>query len=158
MNLTEVRNRPVVDVSTARTVARVAGVAVDATTSRIVGFHLDRSEGGDWIDWSDVKALGNDALTVVDLTHLHAAGELEKDLAQRTTKAVGGLVLDDHGFALGRLSDLELDETSGAVTGVVVDSGAHFEGHELLGVGRYATVVGAALPPPQLGTAVGPPQ
>jgi len=141
MRMAELRKRPVVDLSSARRVARVADVAVDPATGRVVGLRLAKSEGGDWVDWSGVHGVGADAVTVSSLAALRSAGDAEKEALARTAKALKRRVLSDRGVELGTLRDLELDESTGVVAGVVLDDGRSLPGEALLGMGRYATVV-----------------
>ena len=59
----------------------------------------------------------------------------------RADHVIGGRVLTDQGWELSHLADIDLDPTTGQVIGERLADGTSLELADLIGIGRYATVV-----------------
>jgi sporulation protein YlmC with PRC-barrel domain len=139
MNLSDLAGRPVLDLTTATNVGKVADFVIDPVTRRIVGFQLANVKGpGSWLAWDAMNTLGADALTIDRADVLTEPPEHSRGL--RADKVIGGRVLTDSGRELRNLVDLEIDPDTGQITGLKI--GDHsMPADALIGVGRYATVV-----------------
>lgn len=139
MNLSDLTDRPVLDLSTATTVGKVSDFVIDPATRRIVGFHLASVKGStSWLSWQAMNSLGADALTIDHSDVLTQPPERSRGL--RADKVIGGRVLTDSGRELLNVADFEIDADTGQITAIKI--GDHsMPADALLGVGRYATVV-----------------
>ena len=139
MNLSELYERPVLDLTTATTVGKVSDVVLDPGTRRIVGFHLAGVKGpASWLSWEAINALGADAVTIDRSDVLTAPPEHSRGL--HADKVIGGRVLTDSGRELRNIVDFEIDADTGQITAIAI--GDHkMSAEALIGVGRYATVV-----------------
>ena len=115
MNLSDLAGRPVLDLTTATNVGKVADFVIDPVTRRIVGFHLADVKGpAYWLSWDAMNALGADALTIDRPDVLTEPPEHSRGL--RADKVIGGRVLTDSGRELRNLVDFEIDADTGQIT------------------------------------------
>ena len=141
MRFTELVGRPVMDLATATGVGHIDDAIVDPSNRRIVGFVLKKTPAkADWLPWEQVKALGADAVTVETAEAIVDRGAVAGH-PLRADKIIGGRVLTNQGWELANLADVELDPATGEVTGLVPADGATLPSGDLVGIGRYATVV-----------------
>ena len=139
MNASELFGRPVLDLATATTVGRIDDVVVDPTDRLAVGVRLAKSSAGDWLAWTDISAIGPDAVTIAAADLVGSYSEEPARRPLRGNGALGGRVLTDQGRELGPLDDIDLDD-DGAIVALVVGA-SRVEPEDLLGIGSYATVV-----------------
>ena len=140
MKFTDLVTHPVMDLATATSIGRIDDAVVDPSTRRLAGFVLKKTPvKADWLAWQHVSALGADALTVASAD---AIGEREASgRLLRSDHVIGGRVLSDQGWELANLADIEFDAATGAVTALVLADGTSLEPGDLIGIGRYATIV-----------------
>jgi sporulation protein YlmC with PRC-barrel domain len=140
MRLRETRSREVVDTSTATGVGRVDGAVLLLDPPRVHALRLSRGRHGSLLSWSDLIAVGPDAVTVPSAAVLRepadsqeaAAAEPDRDLLDKPA-------LSEFGMDLGTVLDAELDPESGALLSIVTDRG-ELDPKRLLGVGGYAAM------------------
>jgi sporulation protein YlmC with PRC-barrel domain len=136
MRFSESRSRRVLDTSTAVEIGVVDGFVVDAASRRVHAVRVGKHAGGSILPWGDLQAFGPDAVTVQSDASIREASE-PLDAAG---DLVGGLVLTDKGFELGRVDDVEFDPETGGLEQLHL-GGRSLEAGGLLGAGRYAVVV-----------------
>lgn len=139
MRLRECLGHPVLDTSTATTIARIDGLVVDPAQRRIAAIRL-RGAGRKpiYLLWEDLDAFGPDAVTVASAEVLR---RLENGaLPYPELESIGRRVLTEAGDELGTVEDLEFDPSSGAVEAVFTQSD-QIDGKRILGLGAYALVV-----------------
>jgi len=120
MRVSELKDRPVIDPTTARKLGRVVDVLLDPTARQLVGVII-APEGGDSaehkISASLIARIGVDAVMLRDATD---QGTLEVDADRNGyldyTSLVGLEVLDDGGNHVGHLNDARIDPDSLAIT------------------------------------------
>ena len=144
MLFSEGHGHKVVSTGSAETVGRVDDFVVDPSTQQVVAVLLKKTPDKD-VDvllWGDIQAFGQDAVTVTGADSLSRATEQTTALTGKTHELVGKRTLSSAGDELGKVRDVEFDDASGAITGILLkDSG--IEGSRLVGVGSYAVVVEA---------------
>jgi sporulation protein YlmC with PRC-barrel domain len=122
--------------STAEEVGRVDGFAVNAVAHRIHAIRVGKHKGGSVLLWSDVHAIGPDAVTVrSDDAVREPSAPLDEggDLVSRR-------MLTDRGFEIGTVEDVEFDPNTGQLQLIHLRDRA-IDASALLGSGRYAVVV-----------------
>lgn len=142
LRFSEAEHTPVYTKSSADEVGRVTRYVVDATAHRIAAVHVaGRRSKAQLVDWDDVVGFGPDAVVIDDGDHLRSAtGDHEEQVVAGRLELRGRRVLTDAGFDIGALTDVEFDESSGAIERIVtVDASVRGEG--LLAIGPYAVVV-----------------
>jgi sporulation protein YlmC with PRC-barrel domain len=141
MLFSDAKGRKVVSSSDAATVGKVSRFVVDPGLRAVVAVELKKSDTGDVLRWSDITAFGADAVTVTDATKLGDGGPDVQALSGKDHRVLGKRVLTSGGDELGKLEDVDFDPQSGALTALLVSSGADVAAERLLGVGSYAVVV-----------------
>jgi sporulation protein YlmC with PRC-barrel domain len=141
MLFSEARGRKVVSSSTAATVGKVSKFVVDPATRSVAGVELKKTENGDMLRWSDITAFGADAVTVTGPDRIGDGGESMKALSGKAHRLLGKRVLTSTGDELGKVSDVDFDPGTGALTALLIDRGLEVAAARLLGVGSYAVVV-----------------
>lgn len=143
MRFSEVRKRDVVTTDTAETIGRIDALIVDPSSRSVGAVRLakvDRDAAGDHVSWSDLQAFGQDVVTVATAAVLRAPdGPREADF-KKVGAIVGKQVLDDAGFGLGDVDEVEFDPATGAVT-TIITKAHQIAGERLLGIGTFAVVV-----------------
>jgi sporulation protein YlmC with PRC-barrel domain len=141
MKFTELVGRRVMDLAIATSVGRIDDGVLEPSTGRLAGLVLKKTPGkGDWLAWERINALGTDAVTVATADAVGDRGDVSGRLL-RSDKVIGGRVLSDHGWELPNLADVDLDPATGQVTGLVLADGTTIAPSDLIGIGRYATIV-----------------
>lgn len=141
IRFSDIAGNPVMDTSTATTVARLQAPILDPATRRVVGFRVRRSKGpGNVLLWESVAGLGPDAVTVATAEHLADPPAELKPRAGRKLDVLKRRVLTEHGHGLGKLRDIEFDPADGRITSLMLKD-SFVDGERLLGIGRYAVVV-----------------
>lgn len=140
--LTHLTGRPVLDISTATTVGQVGPAVLDPSTASITAFRLAKTSGdADVLPWSAIKAVGPDALTIETSSDLRTAdGRAEKRAAEHSLEIIGARVLTTTGRDCGIVTEIGINEATGAVETIVASEGEH-PGASVTGFGDYALIV-----------------
>lgn len=140
MRLRETRQREVVDTSNATGVGRVDGAVLQLDPPRVHALRLSRTRDGALLSWSDLTAVGPDAVTVPSATVLReAADPAEAAAAAADRDLLDKPAVSEFGMDLGTVLDAELDPDTGALLSIVTDRG-ELDPKRLLGVGGYAAI------------------
>lgn len=142
MQWSQLKGRKVVSTATADKVGKVNGFVLDPATRSVVALVLKKTESGSVVRWTDLVAVGSDAVTVADTAVIVEPDEALEALGGKRGAVLKKVVLDDDGRAIGKVTDLDLDPDSGALRELVLDERT-VVGERLLGVGSYAVVVRA---------------
>ncbi|MDO9456348.1 PRC-barrel domain-containing protein [Nocardioides sp.] len=142
MQWSQLKKHKVVSTATADKVGKVDGFLLDPATRSVVGLTLKKTDSGSVVRWSDLVAVGADAVTVPDAAVVLEPDEAQGALADKRGSVLKKLVLDDDGNALGTVKDIDLDPETGALRELLLDTRT-VSGDRLLGVGSYAVVVRA---------------
>jgi uncharacterized protein YrrD len=134
MHLSEIRGRRVVSRSSAETLGAVSDVSVTPNPATVSAIHVGKGRKGETIGWAEIVGIGPDAVIVTD----DAAATPETEGAS----PMGRLLLSELGNAIGSVTDVEFDETSGTVISLATDT-ALIEGDRLIADGPYAIIVAA---------------
>jgi uncharacterized protein YrrD len=153
---------PVVTLDGGDDVAEVKDVVYDADGARLIGFTLNkrgwfRGPMNQVLPWSEVSAIGRDAVMVRDTNSLTERDDAPVEVAEPATNrnVIGNVVLTDAGVELGRVADLivELDDQA-TVVGYQLDPpaaprGGHHHGMLLIPLPEQISVSGDALVVPK---------
>lgn len=136
--LSEAVGTRVMSKASAQRVGKLERVVFDVPPRRVVAVQVG---GKDLVDWSAVSGLGTDAAVIESEEHLRPAADAREE------RALGGdldwkgkRVLSDRGNELGTVTEIELDETSGAIEAVDT-TGGRVGPERLLALGSYCLVV-----------------
>lgn len=143
MQWSQLKGRKVVSTATADRVGKVNGFVLDPATRQVVALELKKTDSGSLVRWSDLVAVGTDAVTVADAAAVVDPDETLEALSGKRGAVLKKLVLDVDGRALGKVTDLDLDPETGTVRELVLDERT-VTGDRLRGVGSYAVVVTSA--------------
>ena len=146
MLYSDLKGRKLVDTSTADTVGKVDGFLLDPATRTVAGLEFKKTDHGSVVTWSDLTAVGADAVTVAGATVLSDPEGRLADLATKDGQVLKKRVLSDAGIDLGSVHDIDFDPESGALLELIVGSKKQrhsIAGSRLRGVGSYAVVVKA---------------
>jgi sporulation protein YlmC with PRC-barrel domain len=95
------------------------------------------------IGWSDIHAVGTDAVVVDNEAALRASqNDAEQRVIDDDLTILGKIALDDLGDEIGLVADLEFDPDDGRVRQLTVLDHP-IEGSRIRGIGTYAVVVAA---------------
>jgi len=147
MKLREAYGRKVVSTDDAEAIGRVDAFIIDPRQRSVVGLRLAKVRGDrPFLSWANLQGFGTDAITVgsADLLRL-AADEAEERAASKALQPIEKLVLSEYGTALGKVEDVDFDETSGALVGFDLGDAGNVSSDRLLGIGSYAVVVEEAV-------------
>lgn len=139
MRFSEVRHHDVVDVEQASTVGRVEALVVGVDPTQIAALRVAKSDVGDLLVWSALKAFGPDAVTIASTAALASADETHRALADPDRDLLGKRALSERGNSLGTVTDAEFDPATGRITTVRTDT-QDLPGERLRGLGTYAAV------------------
>lgn len=146
MLYSDLKGRKLVDTSTADTAGKVDGFLLDPSSRSVVALEFKKTDHGSTVAWSDLTAVGADAVTVAGASVIVDAEGHLADLATKDGQVLKKRVLSDAGEDLGSVHDIDLDPQSGALLELIVGEKKHrhsVAGARLLGVGSYAVVVKA---------------
>jgi sporulation protein YlmC with PRC-barrel domain len=139
MRLSELTWQPVITRGDAAELGRIANFVIDPSEARVCSYRLEGSNR--LLPISAATAVGPDAVVVQDGTELHEPRSLvEQRAVEHDLQVLGARVLTDAGEELGRLHELQFDESTGMIEELDVQ-GRPVAGSELLGVGTHAVVV-----------------
>ncbi len=106
--------RQVISTKDARVLGTVRRFMVEASAGRVVAIQIQGRAGADLIDWQHVSNFGADAVMVSAAELLRGpASPWEERYVRGEFDLRGNLVLTDDGEAIGRLADVEFDESDG---------------------------------------------
>lgn len=142
IRLSQVRGQRVMARDGAQIVGSVRRLLVDVVTDSVVALQLEgTSDGRTIVEWSDLAAIGPDALIVEsEDVRRGPLSVIEQDFVGGKLDLPNKLVLTDAGDAVGRLTDLAFDEASGHVTEIEVP-GHVLPLSGLVALGPYALIV-----------------
>ena len=146
MLYSDLKGRKLVDTASADTVGKVDGFLLDPSTRSVVALEFKKTSHGSVVAWSDLTAVGADAVTIAAATVLGDHDDRQSDLATKDGQVLKKRVLSDAGEDLGSVHDIDLDPETGALVELVVGPKKErhsIAGSRLLGVGSYAVVVKA---------------
>jgi sporulation protein YlmC with PRC-barrel domain len=149
MRISEAHHRQVVATTTASKIGRVEGFVLEpaphvtgggsAGAARISALRV----GDSVLSWSDLKAFGQDAVTVADDSGLRRPrDEAEAWRSDAKLDILGKLALIETGEAVGEVRDVEFDPGSGSIRAIITTH-AEIPGSALIGLGSYAAVFAA---------------
>lgn len=143
MRFSDAEGRKVVTTATAETVGRVSDYVIDPETRTVAALVLKKTPGSDNIlPWENLQAFGEDAVMVVDVGRLTSASGRVAELSDKRYREHGKRVLSTAGVDLGKVTDVEFDPETAAVTALVLEEGT-IDGGRLLAAGSYAVIVQA---------------
>jgi uncharacterized protein YrrD len=133
MHLSELRGRRVVSRSSAETLGEVSDVLLSPQPWSVSALVLGKGRKAQAVGWAQIVGVGPDAVVV---TGDDAASE------QTDRSPMGRLALSELGNAAGAVTDVEFDETSGALISLATET-VLIEGDRLLADGPYALIIAA---------------
>ncbi|QEU90735.1 PRC-barrel domain-containing protein [Streptomyces kanamyceticus] len=132
---------PVLSALDASRVGTVAGLVVDPEHAGITALRLtDVSSGGDVIPWTDVHAVGPDAVVV----EAAAPARFTSASSPEVHNPLGKRLLTELGDQIGTVGDIAFDPESGGIGTLHTSRGEQVPGERLLGIGSYAVVIQVA--------------
>ena len=116
----------------------VGQFVVDAAGRRVAAVVVGKGRKARVVDWDAIVGFGPDAVMV-------ESEDRAREPAEGETKAdwLGRRLLDDHGFELGAVDDVEFDAESGALRSIGVKDREAVAAERVRGAGSYAVVVGS---------------
>lgn len=127
MRFKDFKGRPVVTLDNAETVGQVSELLLDFTKEQVRGLRVNMNglfSGHRDLAWGDIRAIGQDAVTVANGDALKEDSALP-DIANLPDvgDVTGSSVMGEAGNQIGTVSDVEFDTSSGAITGYVLSEG-----------------------------------
>ena len=141
MLFSQAKGRNVVALTTAETLATVAGFAIAPAPARITALRVKSRGPGTQVTWNNVHSFGPDAVTVRTPDTIRGC----QDTTAPTDKhhdPIGKRVLTETGQDIGALDDIDFDESTGHIQRLIM-AGQDIPGERLLGAGTYAIVIAA---------------
>ena len=134
MHLSELRGRRVISRSSAESLGDVTDALLTTSPATVSALQVGKGRKAETVPWSQIVGIGPDAVVVTD----------DESAAQPSEgqSPMGRLVLSELGNAVGPVTDVEFDESSGALISLATDA-ALIEGDRLLADGFYAIVIAA---------------
>ncbi len=134
MHLSQLRGRRVISRSSAESLGDVSDALLTTSPAAVTALQVGKGRKAETVPWSQIVGIGPDAVVVTD----------DQSAAQPTEgrSPMGRLVLSELGNAAGPVTDVEFDESSGALISLATES-VLIEGDRLLADGSYAIVVAA---------------
>jgi uncharacterized protein YrrD len=144
INARDAIGRPVLSRASAEELGEVRHFVTDAAERRIADVVVRNGRSDALVPWAAITGFGPDAVLVEDASSLRAPeSDADKaDVAGRRDP-LGKVLLNDQGNSAGDVTDLEFDESSGALHSVRVKD-LTVEASRVRGVGSYAVVVHAS--------------
>jgi uncharacterized protein YrrD len=144
--------------ATAEQLGTLRHVVVDLASRRIVALHVGgRRKRAQFVDWERIVGFGPDAIVVEGDDALRGpAGDDEVAVGSGKRPVVGQLALSDRGDGMGPVRDLEFDEGSGALLGVVTEDGT-LAAERLRAIGSYCVILRTETPVRELPASTGGP-
>jgi sporulation protein YlmC with PRC-barrel domain len=134
MHLSELKGRRVVSRASAETLGDVSDLFLTTGPATVSALQVGKGRKGATVPWHLIVGIGPDAVVVTD--DESAAG------TAAGASPLGRLLLSELGNAAGTVTDVEFNESTGAVISLATES-ALVEGDRLLANGPYALIVSA---------------
>lgn len=134
MHLSELRGRRVVSRATAETLGEVSDALLSTSPAAVAALQVGKGRKAGAVPWPKIVGIGPDAVVVTDD---EAAAE-----AVEGQSPMGRLLLSELGNAAGVVTDVEFDESTGALISLATES-ALIEGDRLIADGPYAIIIAA---------------
>jgi uncharacterized protein YrrD len=134
MHLSELRGRRVVSRTSAETLGSVEDLVLAAGPWTVSALIIGKGRKAQAVLWPQIVGLGPDAVVV--------SGDDAATERPETQSPVGRLALSELGNAAGPVTDVEFDESSGALISLATEA-ALIEGARLMADGPYALVFAA---------------
>jgi uncharacterized protein YrrD len=134
MYLSELRGRRVVSRTSAETLGGVEDLVLSPNPWTVSALIIGKGRKAQAVLWPQIVGLGPDAVVV-------SADDAATERPE-THSPIGRLALSELGNAAGHVTDIEFDETSGALIALATEAAA-IEGDRLMADGPYALVVAA---------------
>ena len=132
----------VVSRADAEKLGKVEGAVVDVHAKVVTSWQVGKGRHASFVDHSSLTGIGDAAAVVDEAPSLHPAAT---DLENAKLTILGSLVLSEAGDSLGKVTDVDVDTASGAITMVKTDN-VQIPADLMLGFGSYALVVGLPSP------------
>lgn len=144
MRLSDALGTTVLSRDDAEELGRVRHLLVDVGARRITALHIDgRRKKALLVDWDALSGFGPDAVVVGPGDALRGpADDTELAMVSGDLDWIGRRVLTTNGDAVGTVTDVEFDASTGALTAVVTDQ-ASYEAERLRALGPYCVIVRA---------------
>lgn len=141
IQLSALRDREVLNTSSATTVGQVDGVIIDPASHTVTALTIRGTiDDATIVPWTDLE-IGPDLVTVTTRGAVHAPrNHRERRAVDKELTVVAKRVLTDSGVEIGVVHDVSVEETSGAIVEIHL-GGRHIAGADLVGIGGYAVVV-----------------
>ncbi len=134
MHLSELRGRRVVSRASAETLGEVNDLLLSPGPWSVSALVIGKGRRAHAVAWPQIVGIGPDAVVVIDDESASDALEARSPL--------GRLALSELGNEAGVVTDVEFDETSGALISLATET-VLIEGDRLLADGPYALIVAA---------------
>jgi sporulation protein YlmC with PRC-barrel domain len=132
--------------STAQLVGSIGRLLVEPASGRVVAAGIEGAVGpATVLAWDSVSAIGPDAVMIESFDQLTEPGGQPSGALTDLYELNGRPVLTERGDSMGRLEDVEVDEESGRVVGLVVP-GRSLPLERFVALGRDAVIVPAPAP------------
>ncbi len=109
MLYSDLKGRKLVDTSAADTVGKVDGFLLDPSSRSVAALEFKKTDHGSTVAWSDLTAVGADAVTVAGTSVITDPEGRLADLATKDGQVLKKRVLSDAGEDLGKVHDIDLD-------------------------------------------------
>jgi uncharacterized protein YrrD len=136
--LKDVTGTRVMSRASAQKMGKVERVLLGVPPRRVVALQVGRDQ---LVDWRDVSGVGTDAVVVESEERVRQATDAREERAMAGDfDWKGKRVLSDHGNELGTVTEVELDEATGAIEAVLTTEG-RVAAERLRALGSYCLVV-----------------
>lgn len=133
MHLSELKGRQVVSRATAENLGTVHDVLLAGDQRAVDALVVGKGRKALAVSWPQIVGIGPDAVVVTDD---------DAPAEAQTRSPMGRLALSELGNAAGAITDVEFDETSGALISLATDT-VLIEGDRVLADGPYALIISA---------------
>jgi sporulation protein YlmC with PRC-barrel domain len=134
MNAQELIGKPVVSISDGARVGTVKDLLVDTAGLSIAGFLIGGAKGDGRLQFDQIKANGNDAITIENVSSVEWNIGRPANSERRMTDFLELAVINEAGSALGNIHDVLIDD-SGRIESLAMREGGVF------GIGSHRTSV-----------------
>ena len=127
MKFKELKNKPVVAVAHADKIGYIGDILLDLKDQQVAGFKVDMRgfmKGHRDLPWRDIQSIGGDAVTVAAPDSVKDV-DVVPDLESMThgEKVLRSRVMSESGDQVGTVADVEFDEKTGAIGGIILSGG-----------------------------------
>ena len=136
--LSEVAGTKVMSKASAQKMGKVERILVDVPPRRVTAVQVGRDQ---LVDWADISGMGQDAVVVSSEECVRTAADAREERAlSGDFDWKGKRVISDRGNEMGKVVDLELNESSGELRFVHTSEGT-LEAGRVHALGSYCVVV-----------------